>query len=57
MLTISAGVAAFTPGATGSLDQPLEQADTALYRAKAAGRNRVVVFDDVEDELRAADGS
>ena len=57
VLTISAGVVAFTPGATGSLDQLLEQADMALYRAKAAGRNRVVLFDDVEDEVRAADAS
>jgi diguanylate cyclase (GGDEF)-like protein len=57
VLTVSAGVAAFAPGATGSLDQLLEQADMAPYRAKAAGRNRVVLFDDVEDEVRATDAS
>lgn len=42
-LTVSIGVAEAT--ADSSLDQLLGQADAALYRAKADGRNRVVCAD------------
>ncbi|CAK0742681.1 hypothetical protein CCP1ISM_1600001 [Azospirillaceae bacterium] len=42
-LTISIGVTTWDVG-HDDLDQTLSNADTALYRAKAAGRNRVVVF-------------
>ncbi|WP_255557223.1 sensor domain-containing diguanylate cyclase [Sodalis sp. dw_96] len=41
-VSISAGVALWTPE-TGNPEQALKQADDALYRAKAQGRNRVVV--------------
>lgn len=41
MVTISAGVAAFSKGDPKSTDELLQQADTALYEAKEAGRNRV----------------
>ena len=51
VLTISAGVAAYTPGDPTTLDELLERADAALYRAKSAGRNRVAMF---EDDLKAA---
>lgn len=51
VLTISAGVAAYTPGDPTSLEELLEQADAALYRAKSAGRNRVALF---EDDLKVA---
>ncbi|MHA7880547.1 MAG: sensor domain-containing diguanylate cyclase [Saccharospirillum sp.] len=44
VITISVGVATLTPGAQTSVRQLTEQADEALYEAKEAGRNRVVVF-------------
>ncbi|MCG5538851.1 sensor domain-containing diguanylate cyclase [Halorhodospira sp. 9622] len=40
--TVSAGVAAIKPGL--SLDDLISRADQAMYRAKAAGRNQVVVW-------------
>jgi diguanylate cyclase (GGDEF)-like protein len=45
MLTVSAGIAAFGPGESTTVEELLEQADAALYRAKAAGRNRIAVAD------------
>lgn len=43
-VTISLGVS-WTPAATPRLGRELEQADRALYEAKHAGRNRVVLAD------------
>lgn len=40
-LRLSAGISAFTPGHHMDADTLLGEADTALYAAKAAGRNRV----------------
>ena len=40
-VTISAGVCSMLPGASNSLDDLMQQADAALYRAKHAGRNQV----------------
>jgi len=40
-VTISLGVAALDTNSPSGLDNLLEQADRALYKAKAAGRNRV----------------
>jgi diguanylate cyclase (GGDEF)-like protein len=42
-LTISAGVTAMAPGHTRELSDMLAAADSALYQAKQAGRNRVAV--------------
>ncbi|WP_283150505.1 sensor domain-containing diguanylate cyclase [Silvimonas soli] len=39
--TISIGIAEYRPHTDLDIDQVLKQADGALYRAKAAGRNRV----------------
>jgi diguanylate cyclase (GGDEF)-like protein len=44
-VTLSAGVAAY-PGQGISPEELIRSADTALYRAKAEGRDRVLVFDD-----------
>ncbi len=41
LVTISVGVAALSRGDSKSTDELLQQADTALYKAKQAGRNRV----------------
>ena len=41
LVTISVGVAALSRGDSKSTDELLQQADTALYKAKHAGRNRV----------------
>ncbi|MEQ8178217.1 MAG: GGDEF domain-containing protein, partial [Amphiplicatus sp.] len=46
-ITMSFGVAEFHPGAT--VDGLLQDADSALYRAKTAGRNMVVTH---ETEVR-----
>ncbi len=43
-MTLSLGVAAF-PQHGAAADALLRAADTALYRAKAAGRDRVMVAD------------
>ena len=45
-ITLSAGVACHTPGR--SPQRLLELADEALYRAKRAGRNRVMVLEESE---------
>jgi diguanylate cyclase (GGDEF)-like protein len=44
-VTVSCGVASVIPGAARSIDVLLRSADSALYRAKTAGRNRVEVGD------------
>ena len=45
-VSASIGVAVFRPGVTSSADDLLRHADTAMYRAKDAGRNCVAIFDE-----------
>jgi diguanylate cyclase (GGDEF)-like protein len=45
VLTVSAGITAHRPGDATTAEELLAQADAALYRAKAAGRNRIAVTD------------
>ncbi|HSH59400.1 MAG TPA: diguanylate cyclase [Acidimicrobiales bacterium] len=42
LVTVSIGVAQFDPLVHSDSDQVLKEADEALYRAKANGRNRVM---------------
>jgi diguanylate cyclase (GGDEF)-like protein len=46
-VTISIGVAGVPPG--GDLASAIARADQAMYRAKSAGRNRVIVADEATD--------
>jgi diguanylate cyclase (GGDEF)-like protein/PAS domain S-box-containing protein len=52
-VTISVGVSASSLGA-GALPELLEQADKALYSAKRTGRNRVVRWDEIADQVEEA---
>ena len=47
VVTVSVGVSALAPGEAATWEELLARADTALYRAKQAGRNRVVVYRDL----------
>ncbi len=58
-VTISVGVAGMSlaPGfGSGPLEDMLARADHALYRAKQAGRNRVMAWDDVAPAVAAEQG-
>jgi diguanylate cyclase (GGDEF)-like protein len=50
LLTASIGIAPFGPGRPATADELLVEADLAMYRAKAAGRDGIEVFD---EEMRA----
>ena len=56
VVTISGGVACWTPGCAFSIDDLLQQADEALFHAKTAGRNRVHVAAASLDAAVAATG-
>lgn len=48
-ITASFGVSSLNSRNTQSADQLVTQADTALYKAKDSGRNRVVCWQDIND--------
>ena len=52
-VTVSIGMAVITP-TDRDIDDVIERADRALYRAKAKGRNRVVAYWTDEDQSKAA---
>jgi len=46
-IQVSIGVSILSPGESGaSLDTAIQQADECLYRAKATGRDRVIIWQD-----------
>jgi diguanylate cyclase (GGDEF)-like protein len=53
VISASVGVAFLDPGAYAPAEQLIRDADTAMYRAKDSGRDRVVLF---EETMRAAVG-
>jgi diguanylate cyclase (GGDEF)-like protein len=55
VVTISVGVAELTPE-VGTKEEWLHRADAALYRAKAAGRNRIILSDSRARSTEAAPG-
>ncbi len=44
VVTVSAGLAELSPGEPKDIATLLQQADTALYKAKESGKNRVTIF-------------
>jgi len=56
-VTISAGIPTLHPSDVHDLTGFLERADAALYRAKAAGRNRVMVAEEAGTGSALAVGS
>lgn len=54
VVTISMGVAAADPSEAASIDAWLHEADTALYEAKRAGKNRVIASPPLQPHLHSA---
>jgi diguanylate cyclase (GGDEF)-like protein len=48
IITISLGLAVLRPGEKKSAEELMKEADTALYRAKGSGRNRVAIYEHAE---------
>ncbi|USX24287.1 diguanylate cyclase [Oxalobacteraceae bacterium OTU3CINTB1] len=53
-ISVTIGCATSQPGET--FEHYVDRADTALYRGKQAGRDRVVIADDASDMTAALDG-
>jgi diguanylate cyclase (GGDEF)-like protein len=51
-LTVSIGAAVFPRNRVTTIDELLKAADSALYRSKAAGRDRITLFDRFADEVK-----
>ncbi len=49
VVTISVGLAALPPGEPKRVETLLKEADAALYKAKAAGKNRIVTYDETDE--------
>ena len=48
VITVSIGVASFVPSGTDVCDDIVQMADTALYKAKSTGRNRICSQNDIK---------
>lgn len=55
--TMSFGIATCVPRMDDERDRLLERADTALYRAKNGGRNRIVVYEEENNRIHQANMS
>jgi len=53
-VTLSGGVSCWTPGSPLSALEVIEQADEALFQAKAAGRNRIETGPSLRGKSQAA---
>ena len=54
LVTLSGGVSCWTPGSPLSAREVIEQADEALFQAKAVGRNRIETAPSLRGKLQAA---
>jgi diguanylate cyclase (GGDEF)-like protein len=55
LVTLSGGVACWTPGSSLGVGDVVAQADQALFKAKSAGRNRIHAGPSLEDRLQLSD--